>query len=179
VFDKLLAEEGVHDRCLQFAGGSMTLRMGACATRRRRTRLPRCLMRESLPDADIGPRLASQDGAVGAIHSGPSASIFISATSPGSTTECKHLAWRMATRLPFNKSAEAADGNQIEIMAAISEQVFRMCCWKIVNSDLRCWGWGRDCQNRHTIALAVEQAVDQMKACLDRRAQAPHSKAAG
>jgi len=28
--------------------------------------------------------------------------------------------------------------------------------------------WGGDCQNRHAVALTVEQAVDQMKGFLDR-----------
>src|SRR6478672_6849590 len=48
-------------------------------------------------------------------------------------------------------------------MATIPEQVFRMSCLEIIDSDFAAGDVGGDCQNRHAIALAVEQAVDQMK----------------
>jgi len=69
-------------------------------------------------------------------------------------------------------------GNQLDIMAAIPEQVFRMCCLEIVNSDFAAGDVGRDCQNRHTIALAVEQTVDQVKVAWTA-APGAHSKAPG
>src|SRR6476660_2176232 len=63
-------------------------------------------------------------------------------------------------------------------MATIPEQVFRMSCLEIIDSDFATGDVGGDCQNRHAIALAVEQAVDQMKVTWTAAAGA-HSKAAG
>jgi len=56
-----------------------------------------------------------------------------------------------------------------DIMSAISEQVCRGCVvfLEIVTSDFAA-GDVPHCQNGTTIALGIEQAVDQMKVCLDR-----------
>ena len=53
-----------------------------------------------------------------------------------------------------------------------------MCCLEIVDPDFAAGDVGRDCQNRHTVALAVEQAVDQMKVAWTT-ATGAHSKASG
>jgi hypothetical protein len=63
-------------------------------------------------------------------------------------------------------------------MAAISEQVFRMCCLEIIDSNFAAGDVGGDCQNRHAVALAIEQAVDQMKVAWTA-APGAHSKARG
>jgi hypothetical protein len=38
-----------------------------------------------------------------------------------------------------------------------------MSCLEIIDADFAAGDVGSDCQDRHAIALAVEQAVDQMK----------------
>src|SRR5258706_9929018 len=63
-------------------------------------------------------------------------------------------------------------------MATIPEQVFRMSCLEIIDSDFAAGDVGGDCQNRHAIALAVEQAVDQMKVAWTA-APRTYSKASG
>jgi hypothetical protein len=63
-------------------------------------------------------------------------------------------------------------------MATIPEQVFRVCCLEIGNTDFAAGDVGGDCQNRHAVALTVEQAVDQMKVAWTT-ATGAHSKASG
>jgi hypothetical protein len=69
-------------------------------------------------------------------------------------------------------------GNQLDIVAAIPEQVFRMCCLEIIDADFAAGDVGSDCQNRHAIALAVEQAVDQMEVAW-AAAPGAHSEVSG
>jgi hypothetical protein len=63
-------------------------------------------------------------------------------------------------------------------MATIPEQVFRMSCLEIIDSDFATGDVGGDCQNRYAIALAVEQAIDQMKVA-GTTAAGSHRKASG
>ena len=53
-----------------------------------------------------------------------------------------------------------------------------MCCLEIIDTDFAAGDVGGDCQDRHAIALAVEQAVDQVKVAWTA-ASGAHSKAPG
>src|SRR5258706_256728 len=63
-------------------------------------------------------------------------------------------------------------------MATIPEQAFRMRCLEIIDPDFAAGDVGGDCQNRHAVALAVEQAVDQMEVAWTA-APGTHGKAPG
>src|SRR6266478_7931696 len=103
-----------------------------------------------------------------------------SAASMALFNSCGFSTLMPRTPMAFAISAKSllGIGNQLDIMAAIPEQAFRMCCLEIIDPDFAAGDVGRDCQNRHAVALAVEQAVDQMKVAWTT-APGAHSKASG
>ena len=101
---------------------------------------------------------------MGTTHSGTSASIFISATSPGmTTTATPRLA--IATRIARLKICGSwpGIGDKLDVMAAILEQALGMGRLEVVDADFAAGdvrGYGKD---RHAAALTIEKAVDQMQ----------------
>src|SRR5258707_9116990 len=178
VFDKFLATEGMHDRSLQFAGEFDDLCMRACAPGAAEQGYPGCFIEKVCQMPDIG--LAwPQDGRSGRY---PFRNIVINLHQRDVARQHNDCNTTLGDRDPdcaFQYLRKLLGiGNQLDIMAAISEQVFRMCCLEIVDPDFAAGDVGRDCQNRHAVALAVEQAVDQMKVAWTT-APGAHSKASG
>ena len=54
-------------------------------------------------------------------------------------------------------------GDELDVVAAFLEQAFRMGRLEIVDADFGARDVGGDRQHRHAVALAIEQAVDQMQ----------------
>ncbi len=54
-------------------------------------------------------------------------------------------------------------GDQFDIVATVLEETFRMCGLEIIDADFAARDVGRDRQYGYAVALAIEQAVDQMQ----------------
>src|SRR5258707_4217257 len=178
VFDKFLAAEGMYDRGLQFAGEFDDLCMRACAPGAAEQGYPGCLIEKGCQMPDIG--LAwPQDGRSGRY---PFRNIVIDLHQRDVAGQHNNCNTSLGDRDPdcaFQYLRKLLGiGDQLDIMAAIPEQIFRMCRLEIIDSDFATGDVGGDCQNRYAIALAVEQAVDQMKVAGTAAAGA-HRKAAG
>src|SRR6267143_2799319 len=178
VFDKFLAAEGMYDRGLQFAGKLDDLCMRACAPGAAEQGYPRCLIEKVCQMPDIGLTRA-QDRRSGRY---PSRNIVINLHQRDVARQHNDCNTTLGDRDPDCALQYLwkllGIGNQLDIMAAIPEQAFRMCCLEIIDSDFAAGDVGCDCQNRHAVALAVEQAVDQMEIAWTA-APGAHSKAPG
>src|SRR6266850_6229425 len=53
-------------------------------------------------------------------------------------------------------------GNQLAVMAAFGEELFRVGFLKVSATYLVTWNLGRDSQHRHTTALTIVEPIDQM-----------------
>jgi hypothetical protein len=163
VFDKLLAAKGMHNRCLQFAGKFDHLCMRACAPGAAEQSYLGCLVEEIRQMPDVGLARAQHRrswhnpfGNIGIdLHQRDVAGQHNDGNTPLGDGDADR-AFQDLRKLP-------GIGNQFDIMAAVPEQVFRMSSLEIINPDFAAGNMGRDCQNRHMVALAIEQAIDQMQ----------------
>jgi hypothetical protein len=116
---------------------------------------------------------------VGTIHFGTSDSIFHERNVTGQhNNRNTSLSYRDAYS-PFKNLRELPrTGNELDVVAAILEQAFRMSCLKIVDPDLTGGDVRGDSQNRNAAALAIEQAIDQMQVAWTAAASA-NCKASG
>ena len=73
------------------------------------------------------------------------------------------LGHRDADRLLEDAGQVINVGNQLHIMRALGEQVFRMGRLEIMAADLLARDVRGDRQHRHAAAIAVEQAIDQVQ----------------
>src|SRR5258705_955251 len=163
VFGKLLAAEGMYYRGLQFAGEFDDLCMRAGAAGAAEQGYIRCFVEKVGQMSDIGFAWP-QDRRRGLY---PLRNIGINLHQRDVARQHNDCNTSLRNRdpdCPFQNLWKLPGiGNQLDIVAAIPEQVFRMRRLEIIDADFAAGDVGSDCQNRHAIALAVEQAVDQVK----------------
>ena len=71
----------------------------------------------------------------------------------------------MAVRMAIPSTLGICSGlrNQFAVIAAILEQMFRMCLLKVAASDLMTRDLRRNRKYRHAVPMAIEQAIDEVK----------------
>ena len=165
-FHMLLALERVDHRAFELFAQGEKLIMRAGASRAAQQRDAACAVQE------IGERLrlagcGTTTGSAGrrSRDAGAGASIAgWSATSPGITmTETPRLP--TASRIAISSAARhlLRGGDELAIVAALFEQRLGMRFLEIARADLGRGDVGRDGQNRHARAMAVEQTVDEVQ----------------